>query len=197
MNGFETYTTYLAIKQHFSNKNYDFFKYNGKVRASASSYEVRKDKYFFEKASNKFKREEFIDFIVANITRNSDSWIGNLLRENNQITYKTWQKVTESLSYTFKEDIGVLHDYEEDFNTALLMKDNKHPVLFRLFLRKKVSLETMVILDELVNYSPTWYKYNDIVMNEFVFMMRKYKPFLFNKIQLDKKKYKNIIKEFY
>ncbi len=197
MNGYDTYKTYLAIKQHFSNKNYDFFKYKGKVRASELSYEARKDKYFFEKASKKFDHEEFIDYIVANITRNSDSWIGNLLQENNQVNYKKWQKVTESMTYTFKQDMDVIYNYEEDFNKVFTMDDNKHPLLFRLHARNKISLETAVILDDVINYSDKWYKYNDTILNEFVDRMRNYKPFLHNRLQVDKNKYKNIIKEFY
>jgi hypothetical protein len=197
MDGFDTYKTYLALKQHFKSKSYDFFKYNGKVRASATSYETRKDKYFFEKASKKFKHEEFIDYIVANISRNSDSWIGNLLQENNQTNYKKWQKVTESLTYTFKEDMNVICDYEEDFNKVFEMKDNKHPLLFRLYSMNKISLETTVILDDILNYKSLWYKYNDTILNDFVFKMEKYKPFLHNRTQVNKTKYKNIIKEFY
>ena len=197
MNGYDTYKTYLAIKQHFSNRNYDFFKYKGKVRASELSYEARKDKYFFEKASKKFDHEEFIDYIVANITRNSDSWIGNLLQENNQVNYKKWQKVTESMTYTFKQDMDVIYNYEEDFNKVFDMDDNKHPLLFRLHARNKISLETAVILDDVINYSDKWYKYNDTILNEFVDRMRNYKPFLHNRLQVDKNKYKNIIKEFY
>ena len=197
MNGYDTYKTYLAIKQHFSNRNYDFFKYKGKVRASELSYEARKDKFFFEKASKKFDHEEFIDYIVANITRNSDSWIGNLLQENNQVNYKKWQKVTESMTYTFKQDMDVIYNYEEDFNKVFTMDDNKHPLLFRLHARNKISLETAVILDDVINYSDKWYKYNDTILNEFVDRMRNYKPFLHNRLQVDKNKYKNIIKEFY
>jgi len=197
MDGFDTYKTYLALKQHFSNKSYDFFKYNGKVRASTTSYETRKDKYFFEKASKKYKREEFIDYVVATITRNSDSWIGNILNEKNQINYKKWQKVTEALAYTFREDLGVLYEYEEDFNKVFKMVDGQHPVLFRLFLRGKVSLETMVLLDDLVNYSDSWYKYRDIIIDDFLFTMNKYKPFLNNRVDVDKKKYIKIIKNLY
>ena len=197
MDGFDAYKTYLAIKQHFRSKSYDFFKYNGKVKASPTSYETRKDKYFFEKASKKFKHEDFIDYVVANITRNSDSWIGNLLGENNQINYKKWQKVTESLAYTFREDMDIICDYEEDFNKVFVMKDGQHPILLRLYLRKKISLETMVILDFLVGYSEIWYKYNDIIVDDFVDMMRKYKPFLLNRVDVNKKKYIKIIKELY
>jgi len=44
---YQVYTEYLALKSHFTNKNYDYFKYNKKVRATLTSFNRRKDKYFF------------------------------------------------------------------------------------------------------------------------------------------------------
>lgn len=46
---FEVYVNYLALKSHFSSPKYDYFKYNKKVRASLTSFNKRKDRYFFEK----------------------------------------------------------------------------------------------------------------------------------------------------
>ena len=50
---FETYKQYLAFKQHFTRKNYDYFRYAGKSRASLNSFYKRKDRYFFERCSRK------------------------------------------------------------------------------------------------------------------------------------------------
>jgi ATP sulfurylase len=115
------------------------------------------------------------------------------MQENNQVNYKKWQKVIESMTYTFKEDVGVINEYEENFNNVFKMIDNKHPILFRLYSRGKLSIETMVILDDLVNYSDKWKQYNDIIMDEFVTMMMKYRPFLINRVNIDKSKYKKIV----
>jgi hypothetical protein len=49
MNGYSAYTLFLAMKQHFTTSSYDYYRFNGKVRASQGSFEKRKDKYFFEK----------------------------------------------------------------------------------------------------------------------------------------------------
>ena len=46
--GYNAYITYLAIKQHFTSPEYDFIKYNGKVRASKDSFLKRRDKFFFD-----------------------------------------------------------------------------------------------------------------------------------------------------
>ena len=42
--GYDAYTLYLGIKLHFNSKDYDFIKYNGKVRSDINSFLKRKDK---------------------------------------------------------------------------------------------------------------------------------------------------------
>ena len=63
---FETYQHYLSLKNHFTNPKYDFFKYGAKTRASVTSFNKRKDKYWFEKTSRKYSDEEVVDFLVSN-----------------------------------------------------------------------------------------------------------------------------------
>ena len=58
MSPFETYQTYLSMKSHFTNSKYDFFKYGGKSRATVTSFNKRKDKYWFEKTSRKYSDKE-------------------------------------------------------------------------------------------------------------------------------------------
>ena len=48
---FEVYQNYLSLKSHFTNPKYDYFKYNKKVRATITSFNRRKDRYFFERTS--------------------------------------------------------------------------------------------------------------------------------------------------
>ena len=38
MNAFEVYSTYVALKTHFSRKTYDYFKYQGNVKVSEKTY---------------------------------------------------------------------------------------------------------------------------------------------------------------
>ena len=59
---FETYQHYLSLKNHFTNPKYDFFKYGAKTRASVTSFNKRKDKYWFEKTSRKYSDKEVVDF---------------------------------------------------------------------------------------------------------------------------------------
>ena len=57
MTGYEAFTIYNALKLHFTNEKYDYFKYKAKSRVTIDSFERRKDKYYFYKLSRQ-KREE-------------------------------------------------------------------------------------------------------------------------------------------
>lgn len=192
MSAFDTYRTYLAMNQHFTRKSYDYFKYNGKVKVSENTFLARKDRYFFEKASRKFKRDEFTQFLLANYTSGTEHWIGNLWSVENLMRMKKWKKRIDSLTYTFKEDMLSINDKEDKLDNVLKSIDGKHPLLYRLFLRNKVSLETMVILDDLVGYSKLWKRYDDMMLNDFLFLMEKYRPFLHNAVLIDKSKYRKL-----
>ena len=65
---FETYQTYLSMKNHFTNRKYDFFTYGGKSRATMTSFNKRKDKYWFEKTSRKYSDQEITDFLPVSYT---------------------------------------------------------------------------------------------------------------------------------
>ena len=72
---YQMYVYYLAIKRHFTS-NYDFHKYNGKINASVTSFETRKDKFFFYKLS---KKTDAKNFILANLVENPNIWIGDMI----------------------------------------------------------------------------------------------------------------------
>ena len=196
MSGFECYQTYIAVNNHFKNKSYDFFKYQGKISAKSLSYEARKDKYFFEKASKKFKKDDFIKYLVANITSGS-SWIGELLTPSHEIAYKKWRKRIESITYNFKEELMKTYEKESDFNKLFVIEDGKHPLLFRLYQRSKVTLETLVLLDGLVHFTKYWYRQDDMMLKSIVEMIENYRPFLYYFTNADNNKLKQIVLETY
>jgi len=98
---FETYQHYLSLKNHFTNPKYDFFKYGAKTRASLTSFNKRKDKYWFEKTSRKYSDEEVVDFLVSNFVAADNPqnlWIGEIISSGER-TYADWMRRQQSLSY--------------------------------------------------------------------------------------------------
>jgi hypothetical protein len=189
MSGLEVYKIYLSLKLHFTKDNYNFFQFNGKSRASDSSFEKRNDKYFFKKLALKYDSSSIIEFFVAHFIINDKFWIGNISLHN-CTTYSEWKKKIQSLSFIFKNEIESLLEEESNFDKIFLTTGG-HPLLIRQFNAGKISLETMVILNKLLNYTPVFDKKitEPIVWPGIKRKIVKYEPFL----SIDIPKYKRIL----
>ena len=190
MTAFECYKEYLAIKNHFSKQDYDYFKYNGKLKINIDSFNARKDKLFFQKLA---KHSDIHNFLIANFSENEKHWIRDLAySEIAEKNYKNWLKRQQSLSYIFKQELGKL---DSDFNRNFVVKSNEHPLLFKLFLAKEISLETLCLLLEFTgakNYWDSKMQY-DLVYDSIKTKIEKYSPF----IKCDKAKLKKIALDFF
>ena len=100
--GINAYKTYLAIKQHFTS-NYDYQKYNGKVRATEESFLKRRDRFFFKKLEKKYNKQELEMYFVSNFINSTSKWIGNLLSQDSEKVFLDYKKNQQSLTYTFKK----------------------------------------------------------------------------------------------
>jgi len=190
---FQVYCEYLALKLHFMNPKYDYFKYNKKVRASESAFKKRKDRYFFEKTSRKYQDKEIVDFLVSNFISTSNAngiWIGEIIENGEQI-YTNWLKKSQSLFYLFKTEAEVFI-HKDSFVELFEIKNNQHPEILKKYFQKVISLETMVILDMILGYVKKFdKKLTDPVWETVSLRIQKYKPF----INIDVAKYKEVLKE--
>lgn len=185
---FELYTFYVAIKSHFTKDDFDYFKTKGGAKASVNALERRKDKSFFYTVSKRVRDPK--SYVFANVLHNPNVWIGDIAkdREQSDKVHVEWERRMQSLSYAFKEDIGKLN---LDFNTNFEFNSG-HPPLLRLYLKKSISLETMVILDMILSYVRIWdRKINDPVWRDISRQIKKYKPFL----SIELAKFKKILQD--
>lgn len=189
----EAYKQYLALKNHFSNDSYDYFKYCGKIKASIESFHKRKDRFFFEKLSRQKKDNEIIDFFVSNFVSSSDPsslWIGEIINGGNE-TYINWKKKRQSLTYLFENELQSISQ-DSHLLEYLEINNNKHPKILKEYLSDRVSLETMVILDQMLHYREKFdEKLIDPVWELVSKKIKAYSPFL----DIDLDKYKNILRK--
>jgi len=190
---FEVYQHYLSLKNHFTNPKYDFFKYGAKTRASVTSFNKRRDKYWFEKTSRKYNDEEVVKFLVSNFSSADNPqnlWIGSIINDGER-TYSEWTKRQQSLTYLFKEQSNELlsnNELESVFNCS-----KGHPILLKRYLGGDVSLETLVIFEKIFSFRQKFdEKLDDPVWETVSLKIKKYSPFLNN---LDMFKYKKILRD--
>tara|TARA_R110000796_G_scaffold238201_1_gene358471 strand:- start:1737 stop:2330 length:594 start_codon:yes stop_codon:yes gene_type:complete len=189
---YQVYTEYLALKNHFSNPKYDYFKYNKKVRATITSFNKRRDKYFFEKTSRKYNDEDIVNFLVANFVESTSVnqvWIGEIISSGER-TYADWTKRQQSLTYLFKEQSNELLSNNELENLFSCSKG--HPTILKRFLGGDISLETFVIYDRIFSFRKKFdKKLKDPVWETVSLKIQKYSPFL----QIDIFKFKKILRD--
>jgi len=192
MSPFETYQTYLSMKSHFTNSKYDFFKYGGKSRATVTSFNKRKDKYWFEKTSRKYSDKEVVDFLLSNFVASDtpgNLWIGEIINSGER-TYADWMRRQQSLTYLFKEQSSELF-LETKLDDALNCSKG-HPPVLKKFLSGKISLETLVIYNKIFLFGNMFdKKLLDPVWETVSLKIKKYNPFL----NIDVFQFKRILRE--
>ena len=195
MTGYEAFCIYSSLKLHFNSDSYDYFKYHGKVSTSVGAFENRKDKWHFYKLSRRFTNVDICrDYIVANLVHNHDVWIGHLLTNDADIEYRKRQKIIQSLTYTFTNEIASLMNQNSP-NDSFMVNDGEYPRLLTLLLRDEISLETVCILNKILNFLPAWdRKISDTIHYPNISRkIKKYTPF----IPFEPTKYKLILKKEY
>jgi hypothetical protein len=180
------------MKSHFTNSKYDFFKYRGKSRATVTSFNKRKDKYWFEKSSRKYSDKEIVDFLLANFVSTDNPqnlWIGEIINSGER-TYADWMRRQQSLTYLFKEQSMELfseNELETVFNCS-----KGHPIVLKRFLSGKLSPETFVIYDKIFSIVKDFdKKLLDPVWETVSLKIKKYNPFL----NIDVFQFKKILRE--
>lgn len=183
--GFDAYQLYLGIKLHFHSDKYNFVTYNGKVKADINSFLKRKDKYHFGKLAKKYK-SELKDFYIANLSV-SDMWAGDLLEAEAERTYTNWKKRNQKLSYMFETEVSDLLR-KKTINQILEVKNGQHPILLKEYMKKNVSLETVAIMDSIINFTDNWRKLisEQVIYPTYHTKIHKYQSF----ISIDHNKFK-------
>ena len=194
MDEFSVYKMYLALKLHFTTENYDVIAQRGRVRASRAAFAKRKDLYSIKKVSKTYSDEEVANFLVANFT-SGDRWGGMFDSEAGE-RYNEWKKRIESLGYIFTNDLDRLIEELDASNMTFadVFKITKaqHPYIIKAFMRKTITLETLVILEKL---EPFLDKFDSEISDKIIWpdisrLMRKYKPFL----RFDREKFDAILR---
>lgn len=190
MSAFECYKEYMALKNHFTKPSYDYFKYNGKTRVSTQSFDTRKDKLYFMKVA---KHADPVNYMLANLVENEKTWIKEIAySQTAEKVYTDWVKRNQSFTYMFQSEAAKL---DEDFNSNFKIQSNSHPFVLKLYLRKEISLETLIVLVDMVGCMPYWNKKleYDPVWQDLSNKVIKYRPFL----KYDREKVKKILLDKY
>lgn len=181
--GYETYQTYLALQRHFST-SYDYFKYNGKVKASKDAYQKRNDLYAFEKLCKIIPKEKRIDFFLAHFIEDPKCWIKSMSRDKLDEYTSFWNRFHSK----FKEDMEhiKMHGPANAMRVAYDIPD-----IHRMVLSGLISIESIIVLDMMFPFIDD-HKLQvkvPVVFPQHITKCEKYRPFVKQKVQEEYNKY--------
>lgn len=171
MTPFETFKTFNALKAHFDS-DYDFIKYKGKLSyVNPATFE--RHRYQFSKVA---KHKDAINFMLANFVGSNVSWAGDLTTDKADVVYSDWLKRQQAITYIFTEDCNKLLT---NFNENFIVKSGQRPHALKLYLQKQISIETLIILNDICKFFPHWNKTitETIIWPSIYKKCIKYKPF--------------------
>ena len=186
MDSFEVYRVYMSLKLHFISDDYDITKTKSGVKCKRETFLKRKDVLLFRKLAKRYSFTEMVDYFVANFVNGHN---GVFDSESDNV-YRDWKARKEKLTYLFTQDISTIIFEAEKANVDPLISDGQHPLALKLYLGKKISLETLVILDKLFNfvYSNQAMLENDFIWKDVSRLITKYRVF----VKFDKEKFSQL-----
>jgi hypothetical protein len=122
-----------------------------------------------------------------------DRW-GGVFDVEAKDRYQGWKKRIESISYTFKKEIDKAVTYADKngiaFDMLFYCNNGQHPPIVKMYLRNDISIETLVILNKLNNFTDQLDQdlKDDLVWPDTSRIIKKYSPFL----EIKKDKYNEI-----
>ena len=190
--GFDCYRIHHALQLHFKTKTYDFIKYGGKTSVTKEKFATRKDRFIFQKLSRRYSLDDITGFYLANILEGGNKWVGDLLQPDADNVYKSWLKTQQSLTYVFENEVSDLFEKVKKPNDLLSVTSGQYPLLLVDAMQKSVHMETVILMDGVLNFFSMWCKMieDQYIWPEFRIKCEKYTPF----INYDAEKIKNILK---
>lgn len=199
MTPFDVFRYHRTLYLHFTDQNFDFFKYRGKSKSiTPEKYKKHPSKETYDALFRKYgSHQRVIDFFVANMVAGKiHHFPGEYLDDECHDQYLKWKGGIASLSYCFEQELRTSKQYldneEIPYSKLLEPEQGQHPLLLRYYYGGLVSLETVLICVIVLKLAPHWNKriLEDVMWPNTLFFIRKYRPFL----KFDKEKMKETVR---
>ena len=157
--GFRAYRYYMAVKLHFTTDKYNVFETRGNVKGSEEAFLARNDRYIFERIARKHQTDQnVIRYFVANAMYGNDACVYDESSAEDNLQEFTRRK--ESLTRIFENDLNevVLQKEKNNLSRKQIFEFNldSYPLLLKMYIGKKVTVETMFILSKINGYLKMW-----------------------------------------
>jgi hypothetical protein len=144
MNGFRAFKYYTAIKLHFTNPKFDVFVNRGRVKGTLDRFLMRNDRMLFERLAKDYPVDkDCIQYIASNFMYGNQNVVYD--SSTSVTNYKEFIRRRQSITHVFTNDLDTIVKSGAQYTFG----GSKIPDVLQLYLSNRITLETMVILDQL------------------------------------------------
>lgn len=201
---FNAWITYQAINAHFT-REYDYFKYNGKLNMTESSMEKQ---FYKNESGGKYSAQRTIFSNLGKTFKHKEDLVFFFLSQfTNDITYpssfdsdiyEAYKERMNNFHFHLKRDIEeilkYMQEYDKTFDELFVAEKVNHPPILKLGLSRTISVETFTTLDIILNFLPQMEKkLIDPASKDFIKLIRNYKPFLSIGVEKEKEIIRDIL----
>lgn len=183
IDGKSVYKLYLMLKNHF-NGRYDVIKYRWQMKLSDKAYQNRKDRYFFERLSNKHNLNELCLIFISNLVANQNAWIGEISDSDALIFYREYIGKLSQVKTRFVDDVKNIYYFSKKLNVNSLNEIFVYnerigsSYVFKLLQSDIISFETFILLDSFLDIIEKLDQHDDIVWQSYSKRLHAYKKLL-------------------
>lgn len=194
MEAHEVYQKYVALKLHFNDEKYDYFKFGGKTKNTGKvQYRKRHDRAAFERLIKTVPPKQMEEFIGVSLFSDPKLWIGDIFRRKSEL-YRPRIRILIGLERFFEEDIFLIRSYMDhhDMNFGGMLSCSKgcHAKLFQLYLSKKIHPETLALIHYFTSCLSVIQTQERILFPRESLRIRRYIPFV---LPVDKNRFRDIL----
>lgn len=180
LGSYETYELFMALRNHFQTESYDYFLYNGKIRANRETYLKDKHRFKYAKLAREYDATELRDFMISNFLAGK-TWVGQFLEDGSDDIYRAYTARKRDIQNTFSNETDALFGSVDKPEDAFKVKGGQYPPLIQLYLAGRVSIETVSILNTFLPFIPKFDEKldkDDVIWSRIRPMVIKLTPFL-------------------
>lgn len=141
MNGYTGFKYYICMKQHFTTKSFNVFKYKGRVKCKLETFVARADSEIIEHTCSKFTPREFVLYLAANFIYGNE----NMMWDTGAATanYNLFLARKQQLSQVVDNDLKTLDNLD--------IKITNGVGVIRALTRNQITIETVSIINQYYN----------------------------------------------
>lgn len=141
MNGYTGFKYWVAIRQHFTTKSFDAFKYKGHIKCKLETYIARRDSDVIERTCSKFTPRELVLYLASNFMYGNESmmWDTSVAIAN----YNLFLSRKQQLDKVVDNDLKSLDNLHIEITDGIS--------IIRVLTRNQITFETVSLINQYYN----------------------------------------------